>query len=256
MILSIITITYNNFADLRKTLDSIPNFSFLESIVINGGDCKQTKELLKSYRGKSISEKDTGIADAFNKGIKIASGDIIMFLNSGDVLIDSGYLKRACDYLYENKDADFVHSNLILMDSHGLDLHMRPTFSTLGRGMPYLHPTMITRKNVFDRIGLFNSNYKIAMDFDLIVRMEKVKLSGHYEKEGFPLRMDGTGKSIVSEAAALRECFSILKTNNFLNIKNSFGYFQRYLLFMGRKFLVLTGQGDILAKLKSQKHHA
>jgi glycosyltransferase involved in cell wall biosynthesis len=256
MVLSIITITYNNFSELKKTLDSIPNYDFLESVVINGGDCQQTKEFLKSYRGKSISEEDRGISDAFNKGIRLSTGDLIMFLNSGDMLIEPSYLKSASDFLLENKNIDFVHSNLILADAHELDLHMRPTFSNLGRGMPYLHPTMITKKTVFDKVGLFNSKYKIAMDFDLIVRMKKANLNGHYEKSGFPVRMEGTGKSIANETAALWECFSILKENNALSIKNIFGYTQRYLLFFGRKFLALTGQSNFLVTLKRHKHHA
>lgn len=256
MILSIVTITYNNLSELKKTLASIPNYDFIESVVINGGDCQETKEILKSYKGKSISEKDNGIADAFNKGIRLASGDLMMFLNSGDILIDANYLKIACDYLKVNNEIDYVHSNLILTDAIGAELYMRPTFSNLGRGMPYLHPTMIIRKEVFDKIGLFNPKYKIAMDFDFIVRLEKANLKGYYEKEGFPVRMEGTGKSIFNETEALRECFSILRENDSLNTKNFFGYIQRYLFFLGRKFLGLSGQNDLLLKLKKHKHHA
>jgi len=255
MILSIVTITYNNYSELKKTLDSIPEYDFVESVVINGGDCPATKEFLKSYKGKSITEKDNGIADAFNKGIKIASGDFIMFLNSGDLLINSNYLKKACEF-FDSIDIDFVHSNLILANTLGADLFMRPTFSNLGRGMPYLHPTMIVRKNVFERIGLFNSNYKIAMDFDFIVRLEKANFKGYYEKAGFPVEMKGTGISTANEAKALHECFTILRVNDSLNVKNFFGYVQRYLLFLGRKFLGVSGQNDLLLKLKKRKHHA
>lgn len=255
MKISIVTITYNNFSELKYTLDSIPDYDFIESVVINGGDCQQTKELLESYKGKSISEKDSGIADAFNKGIQLASGDFIMFLNSGDVFIDANYLMKAWNYFTFNSEIDFVHANLILRNSDGTDLYMRPTFSNLGRGMPYLHPTMIFRKSVFDKVGYFNTKYKIAMDFDFIVRLEKAKLKGYYFKESFPVRMEGTGRSISNEAEALRECFSILRDNNLLDLKNFFGYTQRYLLFLGRKLLKASGQDELLLKLKKYKHH-
>ena len=254
MVLSIITITFNNFSELKGTLDSIPKLEFIESVVVNGGDCPQTKEFLKSYKGKSISEKDSGIADAFNKGIKLASGDLLMFLNSGDVLIDPNYLTNARNQFLTNKKIDFVHSNLILKDASRTDLFMRPPFSNLGRGMPYLHPTMIIRKIIFDSVGMFNLNYKIAMDFDFIVRLKKKKLREYYVKEGFPIAMDGNGKSITKEGKAIRECFTILKENKELSIQNLLGYFQRYILFWGRKVLVLSGQNDLLSKLKTRKH--
>ena len=254
MVLSIITITFNNFSELKGTLDSIPKLEFIESVVVNGGDCPQTKEFLKSYKGKSISEKDNGIADAFNKGIKLASGDLLMFLNSGDILIDPSYLVNAREQFLINKKIDFVHSNLVLKDASRTDLFMRPTFSHLGRGMPYLHPTMIVRKKIFDSVGMFNLNYKIAMDFDFIVRLKKKELSGYYVKEGFPIAMDGSGKSITKEGKAIRECFTILKENKELNIQNLLGYFQRYILFGGRKFLAFSGQSDLLLKIKARKH--
>jgi glycosyltransferase involved in cell wall biosynthesis len=254
MNISIVTITYNNFSELKRTLDSIPKLDFVESVVVNGGDCTETKEFLKSHRGKSISKKDNGISDAFNKGIQLASGDLIMLLNSGDVLIDPNYLTKARDQFLTNKEIGFVHSNLILKDASRTDLFMKPTFSNLGRGMPYLHPTMIVRKKIFDSVGMFNLNYKIAMDFDFVVRLKKKKLRGYYVNEGFPIAMDGTGKSITKEGKAIRECFTILKENKELNIQNLLGYFQRYILFWGRKFLVLSGQSDLLSKLKTRKH--
>lgn len=77
--ISIITITFNNYSELRTTLDSLKDISNIESIVVNGGSCEKTREFLKNYPGKSVSEKDNGISDAFNKGLRIASGDAILF---------------------------------------------------------------------------------------------------------------------------------------------------------------------------------
>ena len=173
MNISIVTITFNNFSELKKTLDSIPKLDFIESVVVNGGDCPETKEFLNSHKGKSISEKDSGIADAFNKGIKLASGDLIMFLNSGDVLINSNYIKKGIKILSDSPQYSFVHSNILYKDAFGDILLMKPKVKNIGRGIKYLHPSMIVRNKIFDEIGGFNSGYKIAMDYDFILRMEK-----------------------------------------------------------------------------------
>lgn len=252
--ISIITITFNNYEQLINTLNSIPKGNYIESVVINGGECQKTKEFLKTYSGKSLSEKDEGIADAFNKGIKLASGDFIMFLNSGDILLELNYLKSALKIFQENSQVQFVHSNLLLVDKSGLRLIMKPTFCNLGRGLPYLHPTMIVRKNLFNAIGLFDTSIKIAMDFDWIARMTKENVFGHYIDGNPVVQMDGDGKSIINEHQALVECIKILRNLNLLNTENTLGFIQRYVLFLVRKFLKNFGMNRFLIKLKKIKY--
>jgi glycosyltransferase involved in cell wall biosynthesis len=252
--ISIITITYNDFSGLKKTLSSIPNYDFVESVVINGGSDKATLDFLSSHKGKVINERDEGIADAFNKGIANASGSTVMFLNSGDELIEPGYLKESEDIFLKNTKIDFVHSNLIIIDSIGTELYMRPPLCNLGRGLQYLHPTMIVRKSVFDRIGLFSKNYKIAMDFDFIVRLEQKGYKGFYVNHNAVVKMEGTGKSVEQEFDAIKECYKSLKKNNFLNLKNSFGMMVRIALFFLRKLMTVIGMGGLLRNLKKEKH--
>jgi glycosyltransferase involved in cell wall biosynthesis len=252
--ISIITITYNNFDELIKTINSIPNSSLIESIVINGGDCQRTKKFLEDYSGKSISEKDEGISDAFNKGIKISTGSYIMFLNSGDILIDNRYPENAYRILEENNDIGFVHANLILNDKSGISFLMKPTFSNLGRGMPYLHPTMVVRKDIFNLIGLFNISIKIAMDFEWIVRLELNNVNGFYFDGSPVVQMDGQGKSILDERNSIRECYGILKKYKLTTIANIFGFSRRYLLFELRNLLPLLGFNRLLIWLKKKKY--
>lgn len=254
--ISIITLTYNNYEDLLKTLSSIKDISDIESVVVNGGDCKKTSEFLKSYNGITINERDAGISDAFNKGIKSSSGKYIMFLNSGDELLEKSYLKRAVEFLDSNPEYSFVHSNIMFIDESGEKLFIRPPMQNIGRGMPYLHPTMIIRKYIFDRIGLFRLDLKIAMDYDLIVRMQKEKLIGFYFDSLFPVMMEGSGKSVKQEYSALKECFRVLKENNYLTIENLLGYLKRFGLFVLRKTFVLLGLSNLLLKMKKIKHHA
>ncbi|HQF41476.1 MAG TPA: glycosyltransferase [Ignavibacteriaceae bacterium] len=252
--ISIVTVTYNNFNELIETLNSIPESDIVESVVINGGDCKKTKDFLENYPGKSISEKDDGIADAFNKSIKLSSGDYIMFLNSGDILLSADYLQKAKSILDNNQDISFVHSNIVFSDQLGVDLYMKPQMKNVGFGMPYHHQTMIVRKKIFDEIGMFKTELKYAMDFDLVVRMEKKGYKGFYIDEGATVKMDGKGISVSEESNSIRECFKILRSENYFNISNTIGYIIRISLFSARKLLELTGSKILLKKLKQIKH--
>lgn len=251
---SIVTITYNNYDQLIKTINSIPKLDIVESVIINGGDCKKTKDFLEHYQGKSISEKDEGIADAFNKGIKLSSGDYIMFLNSGDVLLSEDYIQKANSILDKNPDIAFVHSNIIFSDQIGSDLFMRPQMKNVGRGMPYHHQTMIVRKKVFDEIGMFKKELKYAMDFDFVVRMEKQNYKGFYLNEGAVVRMDGKGVSVSEERNSIKECFKVLRNEDYLNLKNILGYVTRFTMYSLRKLLSLSGGKFVVKKIKRIKH--
>ena len=252
--ISIVTITYNNYDEFIKTINSIPKSSLIESVVVNGGDCERTQKYLETYSGKFISEKDDGIADAFNKGVKLSSGNCIMFLNSGDVLIDKFYPEKALKLLDENNNISFVHSNLLLVDLSTIELFMRPSLSNLGRGMPYLHPTMVVKKDLFKKIGWFDKKIKVAMDYDWIVRLEKLKVKGLYLNDNPVVRMDGSGKSIKEENEAIKECYAILKEYNYLTLTNLFGFLQRYVLYILRMLMIKIGLKDFLMSLKKAKY--
>src|ERR1035437_129963 len=180
MKISIVTITYNNLSELKKTLESIPREDYIESVIINGGNSTETIEYLINNKGIVVNEKDKGIADAFNKGIMHSTGDAVMFLNSGDLLYDKRYPDIALKLLENDTNISFVHAPIIFDDQHGGELVIRPRMKNLGRGMPYLHPTMIVRKEVFEQLDGFNMKYEIGMDFDFIVRMEKKGYKGFY----------------------------------------------------------------------------
>jgi hypothetical protein len=151
-----------------------------------------------------------------------------MFLNSGDELIDKGYLQNAKEILDNNPEYSFI--------------------------LPYLHPTMIVRKEVFNKIGGFKKEIKIAMDYDWIVRLDKEKLKGYYLNQDAPMKMDGRGKSVIREGEAIRECYNILNANNYLNFKNITGFIVRYFLYLGRNFMKAMGLDRLLISLKKIKH--
>ena len=252
--ISIITITFNNFKELKNTLESIPQREFIESVIINGGNDPGTLEYLRKYKGIVINEKDSGIADAFNKGIRNSTGEFVMFLNSGDILHDQNYPGIAQKIMNENRDISFVHSNIYFHDSIGGEIFMRPQMRSVGRGQPYFHPTMVMRKNIFDQVGYFNTSYKMGMDFDLIVRMTKKGLKGKYLDVKPVVKMEGTGISAVREKDAIKECYRSLKENNYLTCRNRFGFLKRKLFYSGRMVLLFLGMKNILGSLKRIKH--
>jgi glycosyltransferase involved in cell wall biosynthesis len=266
--LSIITITLNNFEELLQTVESVRDLNGCEHIIINGGECPQTLEFLQGYYGKSVSEPDQGISDAFNKGIRLSSGDAIIMLNSGDILLDRTYPARASQILDQDPQIDFVHADLIFEDTLIGSYIMRPLRTknvlspNIGRGMPYRHQSMIVRKEVYGRVGFFNLNY-ICSDFDWISRWElglKKSCGKAYYSQGDPvIIMDGGGISSTQERKIILEAIKIIRQRNkhisFLEKTRSYSaLFRRLVLFSARVFLKKLGFVNILVIIKRIKY--
>ena len=268
-LLSIVTITFNNFEDLLHTIESVRDLEHSEHIIINGGNCLKTLEYLKNFSGKSISEPDQGISDAFNKGINLSTGDAIIMLNSGDILLDRTYPSRACQILGQDSEIDFVHSDLIFEDRLIGPYVMRPLriknilYPNIGRGMPYRHQSMVVRKEVFDRVGLFNLDY-ISSDYDWVCKWEFSLKESHgkaYYSDGVPvIKMDGGGISSTQESKIILEAIQIIKQRNrnlsFLEkMESDLALFTRLVLFYCRFLLKTMGFINILIKIKRIKYH-
>ena len=266
--LSIITITLNNFEELLSTVESVRDLNGCEHIIINGGECPQTLEFLQGYNGKSVSEPDQGISDAFNKGIRLSSGDAIIMLNSGDLLLDRTYPARASQILDQDPQIDFVHADLIFEDTLIGSYIMRPLRTknvlspNIGRGMPYRHQSMVVRKEVYGRVGFFNLNY-ICSDFDWVCRWELGLKKSHgkaYYSQGDPvIIMDGGGISSTQERKIILEAIKIIRQRNkhisFLEKTRSYSaLFRRLVLFSVRVFLKKLGFVNILVIIKRIKY--
>ena len=266
--LSIITITLNNFEELLRTVESVRDLNGCEHIIINGGECPQTLEFLQGYYGKSVSEPDQGISDAFNKGIRLSSGDAIIMLNSGDILLDRTYPARASQILDQDPQIDFVHADLIFEDALIGSYIMRPLRTknvlspNIGRGMPYRHQSMVVRKEVYGRVGFFNLNY-ICSDFDWVCRWESGLKKSHgkaYYSQGDPvIIMDGGGISSTQERKIILEAIKIIRQRNkhisFLEKTRSYSaLFRRLVLFSVRVFLKKLGFVNILVIIKRIKY--
>lgn len=196
-LITIITVTYNCKNFLECTLKSILSQSYpnIECILIDGGSDDGTIDLIKGYESDLdywVSEPDSGIYDAMNKGISLALGDYIGILNAGDGL----YEEAISYYVNEiNKNgADVVCATIDILDS---DSKLKYVFkplkskgSTIYR-MPFAHMSAYIKRDVFDRIGLYSLDYKLSADFDffykIIERREivsEVECSVGYFREG------------------------------------------------------------------------
>lgn len=181
---------------------------------MNGGDCKKTAKFLNStnFKGIHSSESDEGISDAFNKGLALASKKYITFLNSGDLLIDPSYFSYALEKILEGYDLVVCDNTHDFPDGTQILKTCRLSFPH----MPYNHPGMILATQFMQQLGGFDKSYKVAMDFDFIVRAKKLKvLNVHYYKKAVIL-MEATGVSQVRNDLGIREKFLSLKTNDML----------------------------------------
>lgn len=220
--ISVVTITFNNCQELKETLKSIEGIPVIESVVINGGSTADTFEFLKSHSGTVVNEKDDGISDAFNKGSKNSRGDAVAYLNSGDVLVDREYYIWADRALRENPEIGFVYSDIVFVDPVAGEMNMSPrgkTRNDLGKGMPFPHPSMVVRREIFDQIGGFSKEYKIAMDFDFAVRLLAAGHRGLYYPHA-TVRMDGGGVSSSRELQGIMECKKSMQSHGEFSGKN------------------------------------
>lgn len=199
MLFSIVTVTYNSEKTLRRTIDSLLNQSIsnFEYIIIDGKSIDSTVEIIKSYEEdfkkrkilfKWISEKDTGIYDAFNKGVKIAKGDWISFLGSDDFYTENALELYAKQINNQSKELDFIHS---VVEVEGKKvIKDKWEWKHFRIGMNIAHVGAFHHKNYFKKYGLYNTKYKIAGDYELLLRA-KHNLRTHWFNNVTAIMSDG-----------------------------------------------------------------
>jgi len=179
---SIITPTFNSRTTLREAVEGVLEQQgvALEYLIIDGGSTDGTVELIEELADgnsciRSISEPDCGIADAFNKGLAMASGDWIGILNSDDCYA-SGALATVAAAIEANPGVDVIHGNMLRLDEEGRPLfilHPADLDSAIWHQMPLNHPTVFVSRRAYERVGGFDRSLRIAMDYDLILRLYK-----------------------------------------------------------------------------------
>lgn len=216
--ISIITATYNSAETINDTIKSVlcqTNKDF-EYIIVDGGSTDETVDIVKSYesefsgRLKWVSEKDKGIYDAMNKGIKMASGDIIGILNSDDYYTSDDILQTIAD-AFKCQNVDAIYGDIHFIKDGVPDKCVRYYSSRLFSpfwlrfGFMPAHPSFYCKREVFDKSGLYRLDYKIGSDYEMMVRLfRKHKISSRYVPKDFvTMRTGGASNSNLNSRLTL-----------------------------------------------------
>ncbi len=209
---SLITVSYNSAATIRDTFESVlsQTYPYIEYIVVDGGSEDNTVSIVKEYALKFdgsmrwISEPDKGLYSAMNKGIQMAEGNVVGFINSDDIYPDSDIITEIVDCFNKNADIKSLYGDVRFMSAGHPDIIVRyiraKNFHPLRFRYGFMppHPSFFTYLQVYKDYGLFRENYKIAADYELLCRfLYKYKLKSMYLPMEI-VRMRMGGKSTAS----------------------------------------------------------
>ncbi|MEO5592033.1 MAG: glycosyltransferase family 2 protein [Chitinophagaceae bacterium] len=225
MKISIITVTYNSAATLAHTLESVNNqdYADIEHVLVDGGSKDETVSIIQSYPhvAKWVSEKDNGLYDAINKGIQMATGDVIGILNSDDFFPGNHIVSLIARTFKENNVAA-VYGDIAFVRPGKLEkivrLYSSQKFTPRRFGYGYMpaHPSFYTRKSCYDTMGLYKLDYKIAADYELLMRfIFKNGISHKYIPETLVYMRTGgvSNKNILSRYTLNKEIIKACKEN-------------------------------------------
>jgi glycosyltransferase len=232
MKVTIITVTYNSEETLSMAINSVKeqDYPHIEHVFVDGASIDGTLDIikemsLKNPQAKYISEPDEGIYDAINKGLNMATGDIIGFVHSDDFLANSNIISDIVA-LFKKGNYAGVYGNLLYVDKLETNKVIRNWksnvfhFKLLQRGWMPAHPTLFLKKEVYAECGNFDKTYKIAADYDFMLRV----LRKPEYKFGFlpqvitKMRMGGaSNKRISNLLLKSKEDFRAMKMNKLKN---------------------------------------
>ena len=178
--ISVITVTFNSRETIADTIESVATQTHphIEHIVVDGASTDGTLEVLQRFRdklSKVVSEPDAGIYSAMNKGLAMATGDVVGTLNSDDVYVDKNVLAMVAE-VFRDDSVDVCYGDVLYVDKGDLNRIVRhwksePYRSGLfERGWMPPHPTFFIRRSVIGRVGPFEPSYRFAADFDFMLR--------------------------------------------------------------------------------------
>jgi len=235
MKISIITVVHNNAENIKDAINSVHGQTYknIEHIIIDGLSTDGTVEIVKSYGkriNKFITEKDKGIYDAMNKGIALASGDIIGILNSDDIYFDDKVLEDVVN-VFNEKQTDSIYGDLIYVEKKDINKVVRYWKSSafklgsFAKGWHPPHPTFFAKRSLYHNHGSFDLNMRVSADFDLMLRfLEKNKITTSYIPRVL-VKMRTGGESNKSFKNIIVSNMSILKSFKKNNIQvNKFMY--------------------------------
>ena len=225
MKISIITITYNSAKTLQRALASILSQTYkdIEHIIVDGASNDGTVEILKAYAAahenvRWVSEKDDGIYNALNKGIRMATGDVIGFLHSDDVLYSADSIEQIAT-AFESSQADVVYGDLQYCKGGKVVRRWKSNAfnpRALKFGWMPPHPTVYVRKEVYEQVGPYDEWFRISADYDMLLRIFTAGYKTHYIPEVMVSMETGgaSNKNTKARLSKTQEDFIVLKKNH------------------------------------------
>jgi glycosyltransferase involved in cell wall biosynthesis len=226
MKISIITVCYNSEKSLESTIESVISQTYknIEYIIVDGLSNDNTIEIIKKHNdniSKWVSESDNGLYDAMNKGIVMATGDVIGFINSDDLFCDRKAIEKVMGVFINNVSLDSVYADLFYVSQNNTNKIIRKWISGRQKkfniGWHPAHPTFYIKKSVYKKYGLFDLTFKLAADFEIMLRfLDKYQITTQYLKEPLvKMRLGGeTNKSFSNIYKQNKECLRAFKQNN------------------------------------------
>jgi len=180
MKVSVITVVWNNKDTIKDAIESVLNQTYenIEYIIVDGASTDGTLGIIQSYGNKVsklVSEPDKGLYDAMNKGLKLATGDVVGILNSDDFYVDNEVIQKIVD-TFDIKRVESVFADLVYVKPSNLEKTIRYydsskfTPAKFAYGWMPAHPTFFVKREVYERYGVFKIDYKIAADYEILAR--------------------------------------------------------------------------------------
>lgn len=229
MKISIITVVYNNEQTIEHAIKSVlaQDYDDIEYVIIDGNSSDDTTSIIKKYQGQIdvfISESDKGLYDAMNKGILASSGDIIGILNSDDLYQDKFVISDIAEQFKVDAKCSILYGDLVYVDQDNVDKIVRkwkskpyyPKFFEHGYVPP--HPALFLKREVYEKAGLFDLNFRLAADYEFMIRILKKHnfKSSYYPRLMVKMRLGGaTNKNIKNILAGNREILQSWRKNDF-----------------------------------------
>lgn len=233
MKISIITVVYNNEKTILDAMQSVLSQTYknIEYIVIDGGSKDNTVNLISNYKDKLgyfVTEKDNGLYDAMNKGIKASNGDVIGILNSDDLYQDLDVISDVMKYFIDDKNLDILYGDLVYVKNNDITKVVRNWKSKSYHNRFFEnanvppHPSLFVKKSVYNEAGLFDLDYKIAADYEIMLRIfKKYNFKSKYVQR-LIVRMRLGGASNASISSVIKQNKEVLNAWKKNNLKKPF----------------------------------
>ena len=235
MKITIITVCYNRKATIENAILSVLNQNYcnIEYIIVDGNSTDGTKEIIESYRDKInqfISEPDKGMYDAINKGLKIATGDIVGLMHSDDEFYDKNVIDRIVSRFNSDSTIEGVYGDGVYVSNDKEERLIRDriggvfSLKKIKKGWLPLHPTVYLKKSVIDKNGLYSLDFKIASDTEFLLRyLYKYEINMSYINSYIvKMRMGGISTNLKYALEVLNEDYKIYKFHGLTAFKAVF----------------------------------